>query len=141
MAAGHSSNNCRYSCNSNLIHTHLHAGTDELHLVGYNFSNDISTLTLSFHNLSTKSTEVKAVIVKSSYYKGTTFYGTGLMGNSSVNTLFPSANTHYYASDPCRIERKSVKVIYVGLVWEKGATYEITVSVGDMSFRYRPQAS
>jgi len=124
--------------------THPRTDTEELHLVGYNFSNDISTLTLSFHNPSTKSIEIKAIIVNGSYYKGISLkissYGTGLTGNSSVNALFPPAGTYYCPSDPCRIEGNSVRVIYVGLVWKKGATYEITVSIGDTSFRYRLQA-
>jgi len=120
-----------------------HTEPDELHLVGYNLSNDISTLTLSLYNPSTKSIEVKAVIINGSHYKGIPLkmssYGTGLAGNSSVNALFPPAGTYYCTSDPCRIEGNSVGAIYVGLAWEKGATYEITVSTGDASFRYRLQ--
>jgi len=120
--------------------TYPHAGTDELHLVGYNFSNDISALTLSLHNPGTQSVEIRTVIVNGSYYKGIALnissYGTGFTGNSSVNALFPPAGTYYCTLDPCTIEGNSVGVLFVGLVWEKGASYEIIVSTGGASFRY-----
>jgi len=111
--------------------TYPHTETDELHLLGYNFSNDISALTLSLHNPGVKDSEVKAVIINGSYYKGIPLkissYGTGRTGNSSVKALFPPVGTYYCT--PCRIQGNSVGRAYVGLMWEKRATYEIIISI------------
>ncbi|GBC68601.1 hypothetical protein HRbin01_00284 [archaeon HR01] len=114
--------------------------TDELHLIGYNFSNDLPTLTVSLYNPRPESIVIKAVIINGVYYRETLLktstYGTGTAGNDSISALFPPAGTYYCLASLCKIPGNSVGRIYVGLLWEKGLTYEVVISTETVSISY-----